>query len=126
MQISYDNINSLEEIYMIAGSYYELVFKIYNENGSPVLLLNSPISWYLAPYGRPDESVIKLTSDDTTEIDITGDNEFTVYLRYDDTINLATGKYIQQPVVGDFEQPTSYFRPAQGVVTIIPSLQKTS
>ena len=111
--ISYQNLNSLEEISFIAGSNFILEFNVYEEDGvTPQNLGGATISWALCPYGEFDYNVLEKTGT------ITGTNIFEVVLDAIDTLTLA-GKYIQQPIITDFSG--GVFRPSQGILLILPA-----
>jgi hypothetical protein len=110
--LSYAQINSLEEISFIGGSYYTLEFVVYNQNGSPANLSGATCTWKMSPYGNPD--IITLSYNGT----VTGTNTFEVYLLSADTLALS-GKYVHQPLV--VESGNSY-RSQQGVINITPAI----
>lgn len=109
----YLDINTLEEISFIAGSEYVLEFNVYDENGSPVNISSSTVTWDMCYYGQPDYAVLSKTGS------ITDTSKFEVVLLTADTTGIS-GKFIHQPVIIDFDG--SEFRPAQGVITIIPRI----
>jgi hypothetical protein len=111
--ISYQSINSLEEVAFIAGTNYTLSFTVTDEYGAPINIEAATCTWVLSPYGQPD--ILSLSK----EGDIKSASVFDVVLDAEDTLTFS-GKYMQQPIVEDFSG--NIFRPAQGVVTIIPAI----
>lgn len=116
MDITYDTINSLDEIAFIAGTDYTFTFNVNDVNGNPLDITSGTAKWTLSPYGQTDYAAI---TKDGTISGITS-NQFSVVLLSSDTKDLY-GKYIQQPIIIDFYGEE--FRPAQGVITIIPRVQ---
>ena len=108
---SYAQINALEEISFIAGTYYTIEFKVYNQAGDEANLSGSTCTWKMSPYGEPN--IVTLSLNGT----ITGTNTFEVYLLSSATLNLS-GKYVHQPIITD---GTKIYRPQQGVINIIPA-----
>lgn len=109
---SYSEINSLDEIIFIAGTSYTLVFNVYAEDGiTPVDLGGATIKWVLSPYGQPDYKILQLSGT------ITALNTFEVAITSASTDSLS-GKFIHQPVIISFSG--SKYRPAQGLLTLIP------
>jgi len=115
--LSFSTLNSLDEFSFIAGNTYTLEFTVFEENGiTPVDLSGATIVWTLCPYGQPTYSVLQKTGS------ITGANTFSVSLTAANTLSLS-GKYIHQPVITSFAG--SVYRPAQGVVLILPAVATT-
>ena len=111
---SYDAINNLQEISMIAGNDKILSFSVYQEDQiNPLDIANGYVTWTLCPYGEYNIKVLEKAGV------ITGLNTFTITLTEEDTITLS-GKYIQQPTVVDSNGST--FRPGQGVLIISPAI----
>jgi hypothetical protein len=103
--ISYQSINSLDEIAFIAGTEYVLEFTVTDEFGAPIDIGAATCSWALSPYGQAD--ILTLSKSGT----IISTSVFRITLTSADTIGLS-GKYMQQPITQDFGG--SIFRPAQG------------
>lgn len=114
---AYQNINALGEYMIIGGTDTILQFSVVDELGVPISLIGTTITWVLGNYGYSD--TIVLTKTGVPQI-TTGD--FTVELLASDTLNLS-GKYIQQPIIRD--ATGNYFRPAQGIITIIPAIKNS-
>ena len=113
MRNVYSNLNTLDEISFIGGTYYILEFNVFDENGDPIDISSATPTWLLCYYGQPDYAVVAKSGS------ITGTNTFEVIIDTADTENLS-GKFLQQPTITDFDG-TSYI-PAQGVVTILPKI----
>ena len=108
----YEQINSLTEFAFIAGTDYTLSFTVYNEDGvTPQDISGATITWTLSPYGQ-SYNVLEITGT------LTGTTTFEVVIPSASKESLS-GKYIQQPTIDDFFG--NRFRPAQGVILIIPS-----
>lgn len=110
--LSYTQINSLDEISFIGGTYYTLEFTVYNQNGSPANLSGATCSWKMSPYGSPD--IITLSYSGT----ITGTSTFEVYLLSADTLALS-GKYVHQPLIVESGKD---YRSQQGIINITPAI----
>lgn len=108
-------MNNLEEIVLVAGSEMTLEFQITDSAGSPVDLTTCTLSWEMSPYGFFETAVTKSGS-----VSGSASNVFDVVLASADTTDLY-GKYIHQPKIVDFNG--SEFRPAQGIITIIPAIK---
>lgn len=110
-------ITSLSELTLIAGTYRELSYDVYDSAGSPVDISGWTYDWCLAPYGQPNiVSIVK------SGVSRSGDgysNRFTIYLYSTDTETLY-GKYIYQPVL--IANPGYEFRLGQGYMNIIPAI----
>ena len=113
---TYQLMNSLEEIMFIGGSEYTINIGVYDENEIPIDIGSATCSWTMAYYGQPDTAI--LTKSGT----ITGLNTFKILLSGADTISLS-GKFVHQPIIVDYNG--SIFRPAQGIITIIPRIKNT-
>lgn len=109
----YLDVNTLEEISFIAGSEYVLEFNVYDEFGSPIDISSSTVTWRMSYYGQPDYAVLDKSGS------ITDTSKFEVVLLTSDTEDIS-GKFVHQPIIEDFDG--SQFRPAQGVITIIPKI----
>lgn len=110
-------LNSLSEFSFIAGNSYTLEFEVYEENGiTPLDLGGATIDWVLSPYGQTDYTVLSIAGI------ITGTSTFEIELTSSDT-ELLSGKYIQQPVITSFSG--AEYRPAQGVILILPRIAVT-
>ena len=84
---SYDKLNSLKEISMIAGSDKVLEFSVYAEDQiSPLNIVGGSVIWRLCPYGAFEIKVLEKSGT------ITGTNTFTITLIESDTLSLS-GKY---------------------------------
>jgi hypothetical protein len=102
----------LEELSFIAGNKMTLNFKVYDDDGLPVDLTNGfTMQWKLFRYGRSEDTVVIKSGTLGVEV-----NEWYVTIETSDTQNLY-GKFIQQPIVIDYEG--SQFSNRQGIVTII-------
>lgn len=108
----YDEINNMWDTGFTAGTYKELVFTLYAENGIDAL---TPVSatWAICPYGEYSQTTLQKTGSINT-------NEITVTLNGSDTLSLS-GKYIQQLVIED--SAGHIFRPGQGCIVIMPAIQ---
>lgn len=110
--------NALEEFSFIAETDYTLTFTVYESDGvTPVDLGGGTIKWVLSPMGQPDFNILELDGVINTT------STFTVSIPAAQTSGLS-GKFVHQPVITDFEGKT--FRPAQGIITIIPRIPLTS
>lgn len=112
--LSETSIYNLSSFTIIAGTYIELDFSVYDDQNSPVDINAGTITWNLSLYGQPN--FVQLTKSGT----ITGTNTFKVMLTASDTLNLS-GKYVQQPVIQDFTG--NIFVPAQGIINFLPKIQ---
>ena len=108
-------VNTLEEIYMIAGSTHTLYYDIYDENDVPMDMSGASIELRICEFGRPS-NVTLIKSGEYTGIPI---NRFRVELDSEDTAHLS-GKYVQQPIVTDYLEQE--YLPAQGYITIAPRI----
>ena len=109
----YDEINSLEEFSFIAGNNYVVEFAVYEEDGvNPIDLGGATVYWLVSPFGQPDYTELQVTGT------ITGTNTFEFDLA--GLTNNLSGKYIHQPVIISFGGEE--YRPAQGVLTVIPRI----
>lgn len=109
--VKYAEINSLEEFAFIAGTDYTLTFTVYEDDGVTLQDIGgSTIKWTLSPYGQ-SYNVLEITGTLTTGSD------FEVVIPSASTENLS-GKYIHQCTIDSFFGQR--FRPAQGVILIIP------
>ena len=114
---SYAALNSLEETSFIAQSEFTLYFTAYQADGvTPLDLGGAYISWELCPYGQDSYTVLQKIAV------VTGANTFKVVLLANDTRGLS-GKYIHQPVITSFAG--NIYRPAQGVLLILPAIPVT-
>ena len=118
--ISYNDINNLEELSLIAGTKYDLTFSIY-QNGELISLIGATVNWILSHYGSTEEVLTKAGTILLTTMSPFGTSSLGVeiILEPEDTINLR-GKFIQQLSITDFDGST--FIPVQGVVTILPAI----
>lgn len=108
--VSFQTINSLEEISFMGGSTYTIIFDIYDENSIPVDSVLSSLSWKMFYYGQP--GTVALTKSGV----YTPLNRFTVTLTSADTQGLS-GKFIHQAVITDYNGNT--YKPAQGTILIV-------
>jgi len=109
--VAYNQINSLEEFSFIAGTDYTLTFNVYEEDGvTPQNIGGASVKWVLSPYGQSYNAL-------QIDADLLDDYSFEVVIPAASTANLS-GKYIHQPVITSFYDEE--FRPAQGVVLILP------
>ena len=108
-------VNTLEEIYMIAGSTHTLYYDIYGENDVPMDMSGASIELRICEFGRPSNvTLIK-----SGEYIGSPTNRFRVELDSEDTAHLS-GKYVQQPIVTDYLGQE--YLPAQGYITIAPRI----
>jgi hypothetical protein len=115
--ISYQDLNSLNEISLIAGTEYTLNYTVYDEDGVNLADLGgATIELAISPFGQTDYCVIQKTGT------MTGTGTFTVVLSSADTASLS-GKYIQQPIITAFSG--AEYRPAQGTIIILPKIVTT-
>ena len=116
-QTSYFTINSLKEFSFIAGDEQILIFSFVNDLGIPIdITTGIGRFWKMSPYGQPDIVSISKTTTDTTIVD---SSTFSINLLGIDT-SILSGKYMHQ--VGLIDGVGRTFRPAQGVITIIPQI----
>ena len=108
-------VNTLEEIYMIAGSKHTLYYDIYDENDAPMDMSGASIELRICEFGRPS-NVTLIKSGEYIGSPI---NRFCVELDSEDTVHLS-GKYIQQPIIIDYLEQE--YLPAQGYITIAPRI----
>ena len=108
-------VNTLEEIYMIAGSKHTLYYDIYDENDAPMDMSGASIELRICEFGRPS-NVTLIKSGEYIGSPI---NRFRVELDSEDTAHLS-GKYVQQPIVTDYLEQE--YLPAQGYITIAPRI----
>lgn len=116
--LQYATLNSLVEFSFIAGTEFKLEFFVYESDGiTPVDLGGATIKWVLCPYGQPDYAILEINGA------ITDTNKFEVEILSTLSQTLS-GKYLQQPVLIDFDGVE--YRPAQGVITILPRIPITA
>ena len=115
MELLIPTVNTLEEIYMIAGSTHTLYYDIYDENDVPIDVSGASIELRICEFGRPS-NVTLIKSGEYTGSPI---NRFRVELDSEDTAHLS-GKYVQQPIVTDYLEQEHL--PAQGYITIAPRI----
>lgn len=109
--VLYSQINSLSEFAFIAGTSYTLNFNVFEDDGvTPLDMGGGTFRWVLSPYGQ-NYSVLEI------EGTITGIGTAEVEIPSSSTENFS-GKYIHQPVI--ISLSGDKYRPAQGVVLIIP------
>lgn len=100
---------------MIAGGQEILEFVVNYNDGTPVDLQQvSDIYWQLCRYGQYQNQVLKKKYNEIYDT-----NKFQIILQQDDTENLM-GKFIQQPVIIDFNGNIHRFQ--QGIINIIPAI----
>lgn len=110
-------VNTLEEIYMIAGSTYELIYDAFDGDGEPLDMVGSTMKLKLSQFGRPN--FVVLTKNGTYSA--VPSNRFTVKLSVEDT-KLLSGKYVQQPIITDYLGDEHI--PGQGFITIAPRIEQ--
>ena len=115
MELLIPTVNTLEEIYMIAGSTHTLYYDIYDENDVPMDMSGASIELRICEFGRPS-NVTLIKSGEYIGSPI---NRFRVELDTEDTAHLS-GKYVQQPIVTDYLEQE--YLPAQGYITIAPRI----
>ena len=109
--VIYSEINSLSEFGFIAGNPYTIEFEVFEQDGTtPLDMGGATFKWVLSKYGV-NESVLEKDGS------ITGVGTAEVVLDTVDTESLS-GKFIHQPVIVSFSGLE--YRPAQGVLIIIP------
>jgi len=106
----YDEINSMEDLGLIAGNTFTLEFEFYDQNNVALDLTGGSVSYRLAPLARPNATILDITGT------ITGLNTAEIILSTSDTEGLG-GEYIGQPRLADFQG--DLFIPAQQEVIII-------
>ena len=100
---------------MIAGGQEILEFVVNYEDGTPVdLSAMSEIYWQLCRYGMWQQQVLRKESDNIFDT-----NKFQIKIDAQDTNGLM-GKFIQQPVIVDFNGNIHRFQ--QGIINIIPAI----
>jgi hypothetical protein len=109
---TYGNINSLDEISFIGGTYYILEYKVYDQDGGAANISGSTCSVKISPYG--ESNIVVLTYSGT----ITGTNTFEIYLLSADTIGLS-GKFKHQPIILDSGKS---YRSQQGIINIVSAI----
>jgi len=110
----YNQINTLEEIVFVGGTVYTIEFTVYDDTGAPVDLSTMTCEWAMSYYGQEGSAVY--SADFTSTIVV---NVFTATIPSSVTESLS-GKFVHQPIITDFGGDE--FRPAQGVITIIPAI----
>jgi hypothetical protein len=122
----YENINNLEEIAFVAGTTYVMDFVIYDgDTGVPLNTAGASAKWVMAHYGIPEVKVLQKTAVATGDPAL---GVFTVSLTKSDTYDGTGavdlyGKFVHQLRVID--SSGDYFRPAQGIITIIRAIPVT-
>lgn len=107
------NDYTLEPITIIAGDYFTFEFDVFDKDRSESAdLTGYEASILIAPYSQSDATIISKRGS------IVEDSRFIAIINSEDTINL-TGKFVYQPVL---KAPNDrQYRPAQGVLTILPA-----
>lgn len=103
---------TLEPITIVAGNYFTLEFDVFDKGREEMAdLTGYEIMCLISPFAQNDFTVIQQKGV------ISKDGIVTIVINSEDTINLL-GKYVYQPVlkIGDRQ-----YRPAQGVLTILPA-----
>ena len=112
MSTSYERLNAMEDLELIAGNTYTLNFTCYEEDGTTLLdLSGGSVAYRVAPLGDPDNTVIDKAGT------ITAVGLWNVVLETSDTDELS-GVFVGQPRLVDFQ--ADVFLPAQGRVVILP------
>ena len=112
--IGYQEINSLTEFPMIAGTDWVLTFNCYEDDGvTPQDIGGATITWRLSPYGQPDYNILEIAGV------ISDVSEFTVTVPAASTESFS-GIYTQQPVIDSFFGQR--YKPAQGNILVIPAI----
>lgn len=110
--ISYQQLNSLPETAFIGGTEFTMNYTVYEEDGVNLTdISGATVKVRFCPYGQTDYCVLDKAGT------VTGTGTFTVVLDAVDTQDLS-GKYLQQVYMESFTGVE--FRPAQGVVIILP------
>lgn len=91
-------------------------FQVYDRNGELLRLDNSTIKWTLTNIGQKDIPLIIKDSGSIGGISITGIGEFTVTLNDEDTRDLISNKYEQEPII--IQQNGKKIRPDYGYINI--------
>lgn len=113
MTTAYEELNSLEDLNMIAGSTWTLNFTIYEQDGTTLLdLTGGSTAYRLSPLGDSENTVLDKAGT------VTGVGLWNVVLETDDTVDLS-GVFVAQPRAVDFGG--DIFIPAQGRVVILPN-----
>lgn len=106
------NNYTLEPITIVAGNFFTFEFEVFDQDRGGIANLEGYEAYCLiAPFAQNDLTIIKQSGI------ISNNGIFTVSINSDDTINLL-GKYIYQPVL---KIEDKQFRPAQGILTILPA-----
>lgn len=92
--------DKFESICFIGGSTQVFDFEMIGKDGEPLDLTGSTIKWVVFPYGRPDEVLYTKTSASIDEIEVTGENTFSVHLK-DTESEILRGKFIHRPIIRD-------------------------
>jgi len=107
-------VNSLSSLTIIAGTYRELNFYIYDENDDILIpSTGATLSWSLAPYEQSDYILF-------TKQGVFVDDRFVIYLLSTDTENLS-GKFIQSPLL-DSGLGMYVYPLGRGLIDIIPRI----
>jgi len=103
---------TLEPITIVAGNFFTLEFEVFDKGREEVADLQGYEALCLiSPFAQNDFTIIQEKGI------IRDDGVFSVTIKSEDTINLL-GKYVYQPVL---KTGNKQYRPAQGVITILPA-----
>lgn len=114
--VSYQTINSLEDISFIGGTNYTITFDIFDDAGLPIDSVLYGLTWKLFYYGQPDYTVLLKSGVYAGS----PNNRFTVTLNSADTEQLF-GKFMHQAIITDTNNEK--FIPAQGTILIVSGAQ---
>lgn len=109
-----EGVMTLPTIDIIAGSTQVLNFEVFDKKGNPMDLEGASVLWYLAQFGNTEVSVLEPVIGE-----IVKDNVFRINLTSNMTKNLS-GTFVHQPLIKDIGGEE--FRPAQGIINIIPQI----
>lgn len=116
--ITYSDINSLGEVSFLAGSTFIMNFSLTNEEGVEIALTDNNldstngIAWYLAPYGKPEIPILKITESSYI-------NGYRNVIIKNTLTSKLKGKFMHQIYI-TLKDGTEY-NSNQGVMLILPS-----
>lgn len=109
-----NNVFSLDEITFIAGDFFTIEFTIYEDEDKSIADISEyDVSCVISILGHPNDIVLEKQGVKFDE------GKYRIELSSDETINL-NGKYVYQPLL--ILNETRQYRPAQGILTIIPAI----
>jgi len=92
-----DNMTEEEQNFILwKDNDYKLIVKVYFEPGYEMSLNDLTIYWGMGEKPNSEIPNITKSSNLITEIEITNEDEFTIYIDRTDTVDLARGKYYHE------------------------------